>query len=238
MKALYIVLPILLFIALLLFSKIRIVFAYDGGIQLRISYLFVRIRLYPRNKRKPKKAKINTKSKKTESPTDEALPVAKKHTARTKSKKKPPLKLGDIRLLLRLCRDVISHILDRASRHVRITVKHLSLSIGGADDAARAAIEYGIVAQTAAYLIEFLRSTGFLKKPKRNAINIGINFLDTEHAFSVRTDVTCRLIFLSPFALSSLTKALTAKSRWTRHRARAASTPQDKIQKTKENDNG
>ena len=235
MKALYIVLPILLLVTLLLFSRIRIVFAYNGGIHLRISYLFLRIRLYPRTKRKPKKAKIKTKKKKTDSPAAEAPPLAKKHTTKAKSKQKPPLKLGDIRFLLRLCRDVIAHILDRASRHVRISVKRLSLSIGGANDAARAAIEYGIVSQSAAYLLEFLRNTGFLKKPKRGAVNIGVNFLGEENDLAVRTEITCRLIFLIPFALSALTKALTAKSRWTRHRAR---TTQDKNQKTKENDNG
>lgn len=235
MKALYIVLPILLFVALLLFSRVRIIFAYNGGIQLRISYLFVRIRLYPRNKRKPKKGKAKAEKKKTAMPADAPPPMAKKHTEKPKAKKKPPLKLGDIRFLLRLCRDVIAHILDRASHHVRISVKHLSLSIGGANDAARAAIEYGIVSQSAAYLLEFLRNTGFLKKPKRGAINIGVNFLGEENDLAVRTDITCRLIFLIPFALSALTKALTAKSRWTRHRARAA---QDKNQKTKENDNG
>ena len=89
MKALYIVLPILLFVALLLFSRVRIIFAYNGGIQLRISYLFVRIRLYPRNKRKPKKGKAKAEKKKTAMPADAPPPMAKKHTEKPKAKKKP-----------------------------------------------------------------------------------------------------------------------------------------------------
>ena len=236
MKALYIVLPILLFIALLLFSRVRFSFSYSGEIRLHISYLFVRIPLYPRKKSKPKAPK----RKKAPVPMKDKHKAATPQTPAKKEgkKAKSPLKLGDIRFLLRLCREVVAHILDRASRHVRITVKRLALSIGGADDAARAAIEYGLVSQSVAYLLEFLRNTGFLKPPKRGAINVGVDFLEKENALHIRTDIACRLVFLIPFALSSLTKALSAKNRWKRHRARTAGKPQNKYQETKENDNG
>lgn len=236
MKALYIVLPILLFIALLLFSRVRLSLSYNGTIQLRISYLFVRIPLYPRKKRKHKASA----KKKSHSAGKNAHPTVSEQQKKQKpqSKKKMPLRLGDIRFLLRLFREVIAHILDKASRHVRIRVRHLRLSIGGADDAARAAIEYGLVSQSVSYLLEFLRNTGFLKRPKKNAVLVGVDFLKKEHDLSLITDITCPLVFLIPIALSSLTKALSAKSRWTRHRARAAKAAQDINQPKKENDNG
>lgn len=237
MKALYIVLPIVLFISLLLFSKVRFSFSYNGAIQLRISYLFVRIRLYPLNKSKPK-AKKKKKASNTAHTDKHPNAAPKKGAPQPKKKSKAPLKLGDIRFLLRLCREVIAHILDRASKHVRVVVKQLRLSIGGADDAARAAIEYGLVSQSVAYLLEFLRNTGFLKHPKKGVIDVGVDFLEKENDLAIRTDVTCRLLFLIPIALSSLTKAFTARTRWKRHRARTAKKPQDKNQQKKENDNG
>ena len=238
MKALYIVLPIVFFIALLLFSKVRFSFSYDRSIGLRISYLFVRIPIYPRNK-KSKKHK-NEKNENSPRPKDKhaTVPPAEQKQKKKKRKRKAPLTLGDMRFLLRLTHDVISHILDRASRHVRIEVKKLRLSIGGSNDAARAAIEYGLVSQSVAYLLEFLGSTGFLKRPKKRAIDVGVNFLAEENDLTLRTDITCRLVFLIPFALSALTKALAAKSRWTHHRARAEKMLQDNNQQKKENDNG
>ena len=234
MTALYILLSILLLVALLLFSRVRLSLIYNGAIRLRIQYLFVRISLYPRPARKPKRVSAKKKKRPKEAPPA----MGAKHTKKPGKKSGQPLKLGDIRFLLRLFRDVIAHVLDKASRHVRIRIKHLRLSIGGADDAARAAIEYGLVSQSVAYLLEFLQNTGFLKRPKARAINVGVNFLDNEHDLAIRTDIACPLIFLIPLTLSSLTKALTAKNRWSRHRARTAAKAQDKNQQKKENDNG
>ena len=163
MKALYILLPILLFVLLLLFSRVRLSLVYDGRIQLRISYLFVRIPLYPRKKRRPKaSAKRKNRKRSSHAQKMKIIAEAPEEKPRSEPPKKAPLRLGDIRFLLRLFREVIAHVLDSSSRHVRIRVKQLRLSIGGADDAARAAIEYGLVSQSVAYLLEFLKSTGFL----------------------------------------------------------------------------
>ena len=234
MTALYVIISIILLVVLLLLARLRFSLAYDGEIRLRISYLCIRFSLYPRKKRKPKKTSKNKKKR---------LNPAKKHTPPNRgtgatAKKKKPLRLKDIRFLLRLFREVLSHVLAKASRHVRIRIKHLRLSIGGADDAARAAIEYGVVSQSVSYFLEFMRNTGFLKPPKARAVNVGVNFLEEEHELALRIDVTCPLLFLIPLALSSLTKALTAKNRWSRYRARTAAQAQDKNQQAKEKDNG
>ena len=217
MRALAIIASILVLLLILLFSKIRITLSYQGAIRLRLRYLFLSFTLYPRKKRKkPKKKKKPTGKKAAQTDTKSAK------NAPPQKKKAPPLKFGDIRFLLSLFRETLGKILDKASRRVRIKVKRLELSVGGEEDAAKAAIEYGLLSQAVSYLLAFLENTGFLKPPKPTAIDLRVNFLERTHRFSICTQVSCPLVFLIPLLVSTLTEALKLKARFTRHRAKEA----------------
>ncbi len=233
MRALLIVLPILLAILILLFARLRLLLYYENGLRLSLSYLFLRFRLYPRRQRKKKRRKGKKKSA--------AVAGSGTHKVATgkRSGKKKPLSLGDIRFLIGVLRDVLATMLEKSSRHVRIRIRRLSLSIGGSEDAAKAAIEYGLAAQSVAYLTAFLTNTGFLKKPKHNAIDVRVNFLEKQHKFAARTELSCSLIYLIPLAVSALMQALTAKRRWT-YRRRNGTVKAENTEKNakKENKNG
>lgn len=217
MKALIIVLAILFLLLLILFSKVRLRISYTGRIRLFVSYLFVKVPLYPRKKRKKRKKKRKKKEKK------QPEKKAEKHgEAPNAPAAKRPLSLGDIRFLVRVLSDALSGILSRASRHVRVTVNELSLTVGGADDAARAALEYGVLVQSASYLVALCEDTKLLSPVKPSALNLGVNFLSHENIFRFRATVSYPLIFLVPLLFTSLKKALTARSRWIRHGASKA----------------
>lgn len=210
MTLFFILLTILLILLLLLFSRVRFCLSYDGNISLTMRYSLLRIPLYPR-KPKPQKSTRNKKNTKSESRGKKTPPPKQSKT----------LRLGDVRFLLRVLRETVESIIERAARHVRIVVKELTLTIGGADDAARAAIEYGVLSQAASYLLAYLDNTGFLAPTKEGAVNVGVNFLEKGHTLRARTEIFCPLLFLLPLLLSSLTKALGARGKWTRYRAKA-----------------
>ena len=234
MRVLYILLPILLFLLLLLFSCVRFTFVYDGGIRCYVRYLAFCIPIYPRKPRKKKKKKKKAANK--SHVFVKKKETAPKHKASPK-KESPPIRLGDIRLLLRLAWRVLSTFLEKASHHVRIRVTRLYITIGGGKDAAMAAIEYGVAAQSVSYLLELLHQTGYLKPPKKNAIGMQVNFIEERHHLDIKASVECPLFFLVPLLFSTLTDLLQAKSTWTHHRARAAKKKQQK-EKKKENENG
>ena len=215
MRALAIVASVLLLLLILLFAKIRITLSYRDAILLRLRYLFLSFTLYPQKKRRRPKRKKKQKRKKSTATASHG----KQKGSHGAKKEKHPLRLGDIRFLLSLFKETIEKILEKASRHVRIRVKELYLSVGGEEDAAKAAIEYGLLSQAVSYLLAFLENTGFLKPPKPTAIDLRVNFLERTHRFSIRTEISCPLIFLIPLLISALTEALRIKARLGRHRA-------------------
>lgn len=237
MRALFIIASILAAILLLLFAKLHISLSQNGSTALSIRYLFFRFSLYPRKPRKPSK-KGKKKKRRSAKTAAAAKHKAESKTAKGKSKPKRRLTLGDIRFLLRLLRELVGSLLSKASRHVRITLKELRIRIGGEQDAARAAIEYGLVAQSASYLLAYLDHTGFLKPPRNGAIDLEVDFTEREHALSARIDLSCPLIFLIPLLFSALMQALKAKARWSRHRAGAATAKHTATSQPKENENG
>lgn len=212
MKALIIVSAILVPLLLLLFANIRVSLIYDGRIRVRLSYLFLRSSLYPAKPRK-KRGKKKTKKKK--------LTTAATHKVSGKSKKeRRPLTFSDVRLLLRLFRTVLGTVLDRASRHVRITVQRLRITVGGEADAAKAAIEYGVISQLLSYLLAFLENSGFLRRRGVRDVDVSVDFLEKDHSFDARIDVHSPLIFLIPLLFSTLMSAITARNQWTRQRSK------------------
>ena len=232
MRALLIVLPILAALLLLLLSSLRITLSYGGELALSIRYLFFRFSLYPRKK----KGKKKKRKKKKASGTATKTATTKKPPATAKKQKKR-LSFGDVRFLLRVLRETLAKILEKASRHVRITLRELRITIGGERDAAVAAIEYGLISQTVSYLLAYLDHTGFLKPPRDGAIDLRVDFTEREHTLSAKILISCPLIFLIPLLFSSLTHALAAKGRWSRHRA-ASAKKNTATPKPKENENG
>ena len=236
MKALIIVASILIPLVILLFSRLRFSLVYDGSLGLRIRYLFLRFRLYPRRE-KPKKNRRRKNNKTAKKATAPAENEQKKKTPKKKPRRR--LRFSDIRFLLRVLGDAASAILEKARRHVRLEIRRLRLAIAGEPDPARAAIEYGLAVQSAEYLFAYLESTGFFSRRKNNDVNISVDFLSDEHSFDARIDISCPLVFLFPLLFSSLTTALRARRRWTRHRKHTQMQTQDKKNlPEKEQDNG
>ena len=226
MKALIIILAILLALAILLLSRLRLSLIYDGRLRLRARYLFLRFTLYPRKDKTQKRRQKRKKKKKAKKIAGAADKEPSEGTAQPPTKKEngehPPLRFRDIRVLFRIFRAVITRILDKARKHVRLRIRHLRITIGGERDAALAAIEYGLALQSTEYLMAYLEETGFFRRPEDDSVNVSVNFLKRGHSLDAHFDISCPLVFLFPLLFSALTTALQGRRQWARHRIRTA----------------
>ncbi len=158
---------ILLLLILLLLLRLRfdIVCAEDVVLSLRI--LFLRIPLYPAA---PKNVKVSKFKRGYPKEKAEEKPAEKKAKKQTAPAEKIPL--GEkINIVLSL----VKKLCKKFFRHLRLDVSHIVITVG-ADDAAGAAITYGIVSQSVAYLLAFLDAHLNIRKKRRGEIAVRCDF--------------------------------------------------------------
>ena len=222
--ALWILFSALAFFLLLFLSPLRLVFCYDGRVRLTLGYLFLRFSLVPHKKKKKgkkkRKKKANKKSSQENSPGRKADPPAKK-------KEKKRLGFSDIRLLLRLASDFLSRTTRKLRKHLRIRVKRLYITLGGGQDAAKVAVEYGIVAQALAYLLAIPEEAGVLKKKKD--VRLEIDFLSDSSSFSACIEITYPLFFAVGSLVSILFDGFRTYMRFQKRPKRKAKAPRAAI---------
>lgn len=209
--ALWILFSVLFVLLFLLFSPIRLVFCYDGRIKLTLHYLFLHFSLVPRKKKKNTKKEPVKKKKEKKKDRKKAGKDAQRAEKPVKKKKKP-LRFSDIRFLLRLVRGFLSRTVQKLRKHMRIRIRRLHITLGGGEDAAKAAIEYGIAAQALAYLLAVPEEAGVLKKKKD--IRLDIDFLSDSAFFDTRIEVIFPLFFAVSAAVSILFDGLRTYTRF------------------------
>ena len=95
-----------------------------------------------------------------------------------KLKKKP---LGDIiSLILALVKTAVSIF----AKHLRVRVARLHISVA-TGDAAKTAITYGMISQSASYIAALLDSTGTLRYPARSDVDIHADYLSEKTAADI-----------------------------------------------------
>lgn len=210
-----IVLFVLLFLLFLLFMPLHVSFSYDSGIRASIRYLFIKIPLYPRKKKQKKKAKR---------PKGKGHAVAKNKP--TKQKKKAnkalsKLRFSDIRMLLRLALHFLKEVERKANGRLKFRIKRLDIVLGGAKDASATAIQYGLISQLAAYLLEIATETRYFEANRRDVRNISVDFLSDTHIFRLQCSAACPLIHTLSLAVFALLRGAKTYNTFKRHRQRS-----------------
>ena len=197
MTALYIIggIFLLIFGFLMLRAEVIIIYAEEFGLAVRVCGITVRI--MPRKpkkvrpgdytskkiaqreakaKKKAEKAAAKKKEKKVRKEADKAKKAELKKQG--KLKKKP---LGDIiSLILALVKTAVS----RFAKHLRVRVARLHISVA-TGDAAKTAITYGMISQSASYIAALLDSTGTLRYPARSDVDIHADYLSEKTAADI-----------------------------------------------------
>ena len=128
---------------------------------------------------------------------------------------------------MRLASDFLSRTTRKLRKHLRIRVKRLYITLGGGQDAAKVAVEYGIVAQALAYLLAIPEEAGVLKKKKD--VRLEIDFLSDSSSFSACIEITYPLFFAVGSLVSILFDGFRTYMRFQKRPKRKAKAPREAI---------
>ncbi len=199
MTALIIILSIIAFFALLLLIPLRVKITAQSELNITLSYLFLRFRLYPQKKKKKQKP-------------------AKK--AAEKSGKKPPEKDGEKKpgyiqklfkekgaaAAIREIADILKTVLKqffKMLKHFKFNKFFLTVYVADSD-AAKAAIEYGAVNAAVFPLLALADTASGIKRKK---VDIYCKF-EGESSLSADIRFSLQPIFLLASALAALFKII------------------------------
>lgn len=160
---------ILLLVALLLLLRLRFDICCAEEVTLRLRVLGIPIPLYP-----PREKKVRVSRFKRGYPTEKERKKEKPAEKQAEKAAKPAEKipLGEkIDIILSL----VKKLCQKFFRHLRLDVSQIVITVG-ADDAASAAITYGIVSQSVAYLLAFLDAHLNIRKKRRGEIAVRCDF--------------------------------------------------------------
>ena len=173
--ALYFILAIIFLIVSLCLLRIHFDVLCSDEILVSFRILCIKIPLYPKNKKrisvnKFKKGYPKIKDKKS------ASPKTKKESS---NKRDIPFdeKISTILSLIKL-------LFSRFFRHLRLDVSKIIIIVGGGD-AATAAITHGVIAQSVAYLLEFLDSHIKISKKRKGEINVLCDFTSVSTKYDI-----------------------------------------------------
>ena len=168
---------ILLLFVLLLLVRLRFDINCTEEVTLRLRILGIPIPLYPAAAKKVRVSKFRRGYPKEK---EAKKPAERKAKAPAKPAEKMPL--GEkIDIVLAL----VKKLCKKLCRHLRLDVSHIVITIG-ADDAASAAITYGIVSQSVAYLLAFLDAHLNIRKKRRGEIAVRCDFTAARTACDIR----------------------------------------------------
>lgn len=152
---------------LLLLVRLQFDIACTEDVTLRLRVLGIPIPLYPAPLKKVKVSKFKRgypKEKTAEKPAEKKAKPSAKPAEKIPLGEKIDIVLS---LLKKLCKKFF--------KHLRLDVSHIVITVG-ADDAASAAITYGIVSQSVAYLLAFLDAHLNIRKKRRGEISVRCDF--------------------------------------------------------------
>lgn len=152
---------------LLLLVRLQFDIACTEDVTLRLRVLGIPIPLYPAQPKKVKVSKFKRgypKEKTAEKPSEKKAKPSAKPAEKIPLGEKIDIVLS---LLKKLCKKFF--------KHLRLDVSHIVITVG-ADDAASAAITYGIVSQSVAYLLAFLDAHLNIRKKRRGEISVRCDF--------------------------------------------------------------
>jgi len=160
--------------------RLRIVVSWRGSFVVRLRVLFFRFTITPRKKKKPKAVKKKKWKRKKK-----AIQAEQEESEAAPPEKKSP---GDVLELIGGIRELVSCILSKFFGYVKTEVRLFKLKFH-AKDAAFTALMYGVVAQSVAYLFEFLDQRSGFRIRGKNRVQITPDFAPEEDKFGFDAEI-------------------------------------------------
>ena len=173
-------------------TRLKFRLAYVDGIVATAQVLFIKLRIYPRKKKKykAKNFKIKRFRKRVKRNIQRAEAKAERKRLRAEKKKNRKKKKSGsdgaeneqgvkkkraIKPLVRMLIRVLKAFIQRFPRYLQITVSRLVIGVAS-DDAANTAVTYGYVCQSAQYLITYIKLNSNLKQARKAVVSVYPDF--------------------------------------------------------------
>ena len=187
---------LILFLVFNLFVKIQLIYIGEE-FKMYIKVLFFKIVTIPEPDKKPKKEK-KAKVKKAEKKSDPAKP----------KKKKKETSFADVMELISAVRQIADKILIYFSKYLRADIKALRIK-AAADDAASAAVLYGLVSQSVAYLLEIIEENiKKIKYKRKDSVLVITDFVSEKFEAQINIIFKIRVWQLLVIGISSIKEFL------------------------------
>ncbi len=215
MTALVTVGIILILFFVIAVTRLKFRFAYVDGIVATAQVLFIKLRIYPKKKRKykVKNFKIKKFRKRTKRNIKHAESKAERKRLRAERKKNRKKKKSgaegseaeqsgrkkrDVKPLVRMLLRILKVFIQRFPRYLQITVSRFVIGVA-TDDAANTAVTYGYVCQSAQYLITYIKLNSNLKQTRKAVVSVYPDF--TTDKSKIELDVTLSIRIWQVLAL-------------------------------------
>ena len=189
--AILVVIALLIFLLLMTNMKIRV--ASDGDITLKAGAGPVMLKLMPKKQKKVKLRRFtHRKYLALVEAEKKGLQEKKAEQEAKKSKQKEKGTKESIANTVSLIAQIIERLGVYAGR-LRTKIKSLDVTVGG-DDAASAAVTYGVISQSVSYLIEILDCNTKLNIPDPDRLSVKCDYTAKEISINVDISVKLRVI--------------------------------------------
>lgn len=147
--------------------RIRFEISANTSVEAYIKVFGVKIPLYPKRSKKisPRKFKHGYPKQKEKQGKKAVSPQKKKKPAEK-------IPLGDT---ITTVLELIKLLFSRFFKHLRLDISKIIVIVGG-EDAAKCAIQYGVISQAVAYLLEFLDTHLRISKKRDGRIDVLCDF--------------------------------------------------------------
>ena len=205
MTALYIILAIVLFFALILSLRVQLYIRQTDEFRLRAGVGPVVITLSPKKKKKVRLSDFTPKKHAKRLLCDKKK--AEKKAAKSENKKKNKLSDkvkeaektssgsgdGKISAVIEIVKFIFEEF-PRLASYLRTEIRMFSVTVGG-KDAADCATKYGVISALTSCLIELLDNKTKLKKVKPNTVSVNADFLSEKT--SIMLDISLKISIFS-----------------------------------------
>lgn len=210
MTALIVVACILLFFIFILSLRATVTVEYSDEVRLSVKVLFLKIKLLPKKKKsgsfsmsdkkaqkikkklkkKAEKKRLKKQSKKQKKEQEKAVPKQKKS-------------LEEMLELLRMIKDIVSVVVKRLFKHLRIKLVRFRISVA-TGDAATTAIAFGAICEAVTLIFPLIDKLKGFDAPRTKDVSICADYLSDSSSFDVKLSFSIRVWHVFHIALGAL----------------------------------
>ena len=197
MPALIVIGCILLFLALALFTRLKIVITYTDHLEIYSRFLFFKKQIHPEPEpqRGPRSMSAKQAQKIKEQLQKEKEEKQKTRLAREKKRNGIAKKAGtvsDIFDMLKWIKELLSIIIERLFKYLRVDVARFKINVA-TGDAATTAIAYGAVCDAVSTLLALLEPLRGFSSPKAKNLQINADYLSESCTADVKIVLSVRV---------------------------------------------